>query len=150
MLKYLIRILLVILLASCSSTGGKDHLRSKEITLQIVNSKEKNQHFLITVITDGKETDQAGAVLPKSFIIITNENKEAKVKLDLTTKYTIKVAKTTVKNIDELQNKKKSGQKVAGPLLANVEFTPTKHLETLKIKINNDNHKKVSELPNSE
>ncbi|WP_062237630.1 hypothetical protein [Fictibacillus sp. FJAT-27399] len=139
MLKYLIRILLVILLASCSLTGEKDHLRSKEITLQIVNTQEKNQHFLLTVITVGKETDQA-AVLPKSFIIITNENKEAKVKLDLTTKYTIKVAKTTVKNINELQNKKKGGQKVAGPLLANVEFTPTKHSDTLKIKINNNNH----------
>ncbi|UZJ79611.1 hypothetical protein [Fictibacillus sp. KU28468] len=150
MLKYLIRILLIILLASCSSTGGKDHLRSKEITLQIVNTQEKNQHFLLTVITDGKETNQAAAKFPKSFIIITNENKKAKVKLNLRTKYTIKVAKTPVKNIDELQNKKKSGQKVAGRLLANVEFTPTKHSDTLKIKINNDNHKKVPELPNSE
>ncbi|MDN4071947.1 hypothetical protein [Fictibacillus terranigra] len=139
MLKYLKSILLIILLASCSSPGEKDHLRSKEITLQIVNTQEKNQHYLLTVTTDGTETDQS-AVLPKSLFVITNENKEARVKLNLNSKYTIKAAKTPVTNIDEFQNKKKRGQKVAGPLLASVDFTPTKDSDTLKIKINNDNH----------
>ncbi|MGG3642020.1 hypothetical protein ABES38_11690 [Bacillus gobiensis] len=134
-IKKFIIIFLLTLLVSCSGhsgSNGKEDEFVKKITIKIIDDQSKEQRYLLNVMTNGKQVEDA-AQLPENSFIITNEKKEAKKQFHLNTKYTIKVSKTNARTIKELSYNKQNGN--AEPLLTTVEFTPTNDNDILEIKV---------------
>jgi hypothetical protein len=135
-IKYFVSFLLLILLTSCSSDGepgGKAKLDTKEVTIHIMDNRDDDQRYLVSISTNGKQS-KTSAVMPSSVLLVTN-NKKVTDQFKLDTKYTIHVSTTDAKNTRDFLNKKKSGHIVNGTLLKNIEFFPTKDKDTLEIKL---------------
>lgn len=134
---------LAILLVSCSTSGNskeqEEHSKMKEVTLKIIGGEEK-EYYLIEISTKGGQSDNNSAVLPQGRLVMTNEEKEATIKLHIDIPYTIHVSKSKVKTVDEFMAKKTSGEVVTGPLLKTIEFTPRQDTSTLEIRLDNDHN----------
>lgn len=141
-MRYILYIVVIVLLVSgCSNSTGnivKDgEFKSKNITIQIDDNHITEQHYLIDIMTNGKETKNI-AVFPQLKYVITNNKKQVKVEVVEDVPYIIKVHKTNAKSVKELFNKPKiveSSSQVEEPL-AEVKFTPSTDLNNLKIKVN--------------
>jgi hypothetical protein len=137
-MRYLVSILLLSFIVGCATPNESmkdngDH-KKKSITIKIIDNKSTNQHYLLSINSNGKIEENV-AELPQSSMMITDDNKEAKVNLKLNTKYIIKVSKTKAKNVKEFLNNKKSGQTDQEVYLKDIEFTPSTGDKELEIKI---------------
>ncbi|MBM7693717.1 uncharacterized protein YcfL [Peribacillus deserti] len=127
-----------VLLVSCSS-GKESRINEKtdgvkEITIKIHDYNKNEQHYLLNIMTNGKQQKDV-AQFPENRLIITNERKEAKVKFHLNTNYTINVSKTNAKTIKEFYSNKKSEQALE-IVSKKIDFKPDLQDKELSININ--------------
>lgn len=119
---------LCISLIACNKIEKVDTVKQIDITIRIKDSIDHKQRYLLHIVTDGKQVNHT-AILPQDMSLITNENKEAAVRLYTNVQYTIKVYKTDKKSINEFYNKpKKSPPKFNndnGNLLITKKIKPT-------------------------
>ncbi|WP_028402343.1 hypothetical protein [Ectobacillus panaciterrae] len=111
--------------------------QSKNITIKIIDAQNDEQHYLVQIMTNGKQTKDM-AVLPESKFVITDDKKEAKTEFYVGVTYTIRVSKTTVKSTEEYFKKPKTGHQTPEeekPLVQE-EFIPSAESNTLEIKVN--------------
>ncbi|SMQ80645.1 hypothetical protein SAMN05444673_3962 [Bacillus sp. OV166] len=111
--------------------GGMER---KNITIQVIDEQDNKQHFLLQVMTDGKDTKNI-PVLPQTSTMIIDDNEKTKIGVNLTVPYTIRAFKTNLKSTQELKNQ---SIKSNTNLLGEVEFTPTDATHIIKINVNSN------------
>lgn len=131
--------LLSLLLIACGNDDTVETLEKVKITLQLEDSIDAHQNYLIRILTDGKQTDKV-AITPQDLSLITGDQKKVTANLYINVPYTITVYKTDKKSMAEYFSKPKSGgtdstgQK-ADPPLAKKAITPTPNMNTITISI---------------
>lgn len=131
--------LLSMLLIACGKDDTVETSEKVKITIQLEDSTDAEQNYLIRILTDGKQTDKV-AITPQDLSLITGDQKKVTANLYINVPYTITVYKTDKKSMDEYFSKPKSGgtdsteQKVDTPL-ATKTITPTPDMNTITISI---------------
>lgn len=116
-----------------------DEIRSKEITIKIIDGLDHEQHYNMAIANKGKERkDQA--VIPEVMSMVTSNKKEVKKEVVLGVTYTIEVNKTNeplIKKQPKTEPKKGEGDQTSEEgYSAQIEFTPTNETNNLEIKVN--------------
>lgn len=110
------------LLVACHKIEKEDTLKKIDITIRIKDSINHKQRYLLHIVTDGKQVNHT-AILPQDMSLITNENKEAEVRLYTNVQYTIKVYETDKTSLDEFSNKPKSSSSNTNNDTGNLQTT---------------------------
>ena len=79
-----------------------------KMTIQLEDSTDTDQNYLIRILTDGKQTDKV-AITPQDMSLISGDQKKVTANLYINVPYTITVYKTDKKSMDEYFSKPKSG-----------------------------------------
>lgn len=131
--------LLSMILIACGKDNTVETSEKVKITIQLEDSTDTNQNYLIRILTDGKQTDKV-AITPQDISLITGDQKKVTANLYIHVPYTISVYKTDKKSMDEYFSKPKSGgtdstKQQADPPLAKKTITPTPDMNTITISI---------------
>lgn len=138
----LILVVFLLLVSGCSNSNSivkERGMKSKNITIQIDDNQNNEQHYSIQIMTNGKETKKI-AVFPQVESLITDSKKQVKVEVVEGVSYTIQVFKTNVQSVQEQYNKPKTVESLSQKVepLAVVKYTPSTDSYKLKIKVNSD------------
>lgn len=131
--------LLSMILIACGKDNTVETSEKVKITIQLEDSTDTNQNYLIRILTDGKQTDKV-AITPQDISLITGDQKKVTANLYIHVPYTISVYKTDKKSMDEYFSKPKSGdahstEQQADPPLVTKTITPTHDTNTITISI---------------
>ncbi|WP_397538518.1 hypothetical protein [Rummeliibacillus pycnus] len=129
-------IMFLLLVNGCSNPKEKElDIKSKNITIQIVDHQNNEQRYSLKITTNGKAFKDK-AVLPIEKKLITNKQKQAQVNLNVGVLYTITVHKTNARSIQELYNKTKAVQLVVEEAPSTtLELTPDIELNKMIIEV---------------
>lgn len=100
--------------------------RDDKMTLKIINGEEGDR-FFIEIIPTGSEMNE-------HLRVITDENHEAKVSLNVGTSYTLFVMKTDVDSLDELKNVTFDDDAAIEDVQL-FQITPSKGMETINMDL---------------
>lgn len=139
MRKILALVIVLLLLNGCSNFNSiekDEEPKSKNITIQIVDNQENEQHYSVQVMTNGKETEKI-AVYPQVRTVVTDRKKQINIKVTEGILYTVRVFKTDVKLTKKQYIKPKSGESFSQKVepLVEVNFTPSKNTKKYKIRV---------------
>lgn len=131
--------LLSMILIACGKDDTVETSEKVKITIQLEDSTDAEQNYLIRILTDGKQTDKV-AIMPQDMSLITGDQKKVTANLYINVPYTITVYKTDKKSMDEYFSKPKSGgtdstEQQANTPLAKKTITPTPDMNTITISI---------------
>ena len=131
--------LLSMLLIACGKDDTVETSEKVKITIQLEDSTDAEQNYLIRILTDGKQTDKV-AIMPQDLSLITGDQKKVTANLYINVPYTITVYKTDKKSMDEYFSKSKSSgndstEQIADTPLATKTITPTSDMNTITISI---------------
>lgn len=123
--------LLPLLLAGCFFSVSSDNkqaemTRDDKITLKIINGEEGERYFI--------EIFPTGSEMNEHLRVITDENHEAEVSLNVDTSYTLFVMKTDLHRLDELKNNPLDEDAVIDDIQL-FQITPSKEMKTINIDL---------------
>lgn len=135
-------VIVLLLVSGCSifnSIEKGNGIKSKNITIQIVDNQKNEQHYSVQILTNGKETEKI-AVYPQERTLITESKKQVNIKVTEGVIYTVRVFKTDVKSTQDLYNQPKTGEAFSQKIepLAEVNFTPSNSTTKYKIRVVSD------------
>lgn len=131
--------LLSMLLIACGKDDTVETSEKVKITIQLEDSTDAEQNYLIRILTDGKQTDKV-AIMPQDLSLITGDQKKVTANLYINVPYTITVYKTDKKSMDEYFSESKTGgtdstEHIADTPLATKTIIPTSDMNTITISI---------------
>lgn len=123
--------LLPLLLAGCffsvpGDVKQSEITRDDQLTLKIINGEEGERYFIEIIPTDAEKNEHLR--------VITDENHEAKVSLDVDTSYTLFVMKTDVNSSEELKTITLD-EDVDLEDVQLFQITPSKEMKTINIDL---------------
>ncbi|MDP4103576.1 MAG: hypothetical protein Q8935_01375 [Bacillota bacterium] len=121
------------------NTENREKIEQKNITIKIIDNKDVEQHYMISIESEGIELKNV-AIIPTFKYLITDNKKEARTKVYLNVPYTIKVYKTNAQELKDYFKHPKKGQKdmKAEKPLVQKTFTPTPDTNILILKVNSN------------
>ncbi|RIJ67068.1 hypothetical protein [Rummeliibacillus sp. POC4] len=132
-------LLLSMILIACGKDDAMETSEKVKFTIELKDSTNNEQSYLIRILSDGKQTDKV-AITPQDMSLISGDQKKVTANLYINVPYTIKIYKTDKKSMDEYFSKPKSGstdtteQQEEHPI-ATKTITPTRNTNTITISI---------------
>lgn len=131
--------LLSMILIACGKDDPVETSEKVKFTIQLEDSANSDQSYLIRILSDGKQTDKV-AITPQDMSLISGDQRKVTANLYINVPYTIKIYKTDKKSMDEYFSKPKSGstdttEQQEDQPLATKMITPTRDTNTITISI---------------